>query len=129
MIRIVWFNARKPHRRGTPGTDRVLDFLKCLLNTGTLHVRSHSLDACRIFARQHRELIARRADVGEKVDAVSNGMRLATDQARHAATTLTIDERCRRGFIFDVDLFHDVDGTAHARAVNSVSLQPAFVMR
>jgi len=50
-------------------------------------------------------------------------MRLAPDEAHKTPTALT--EEGRPAFrVFDFDVFHNVKATAHAKSVNSVSLQP-----
>ena len=63
--------------------------------------------AWRAFDWQHRELTAGRAEVGKKVGAVFNGMRLAPDQAHRTTAKLTTNWG-RRRLLFELDdLVHD----------------------
>jgi len=54
-------------------------------------------------------------------------MRFATNQTHQPAAALA-KMRCQIQHFFELDLFHDTDATLQVSVVNSVSLQPIFVL-
>jgi hypothetical protein len=76
----------------------------------------------------NKVFVAGCAGVGEKVGPGLNGMRLASDQARQAATALATIRRQQLVHFFEFDLVHGAHAMLHASGVNSASVQPSIVL-